>query len=484
MNYLTKLYICFIGLIFFTTTITTGFIYYENRVFLFNELKSKVLSIASTIAALLDPTAIKEIKSPQDTESKSFEALKNELILASNINKRSDLYLLYAYLLRPSNDGSTKIDFIIDSTSDPKAAVLPGQKYFGGDALFYHLRNYYVPNDFIKNNWGTVLSAYAPVYDKEGNYVATLGVDVKATDISDKLLGLLFLGLVTFCITAAISLIIAFAFSKIISNNLHKIQKDVCRIGEGDLDHKIVIDTEDEFNELACSINHMTEGLKEREKIKVNFAKYVSKQVLEKILCGKGEIKLSGERKKVTLLFSDIPKFTKVAENMEPENVVSLLNEYFSEMLDVIVEFDGTIDKFIGEGIMVEFGVPIADYNQEVKAVKAAIKMQSSLEELLSKWTGENRPHIDMCIGIHTGDAIVGNIGSDKRMEYTAIGDTVNIASRLVKLAKEKKLKILISEQVYEKIKDEYNTSSLGEVYLTGKTVKTTVYAIDSNKGK
>ncbi len=484
MNYLTKLYISFIGIIFFTTFITTGFIYYENRVFLFNELKSKVLSIASTTAALIDVEGIDSIRSPEDTDSSAFQKLKSELILASNINRREDVYLLNTYLLRPGNNKTQDVEYIIDSTFDPKVSVLPGEKYHGNENLFYNLRNYYVPGNFIKDNWGEVLSAYAPVYDNEGNYLATIGVNVRATDISDKLWDLLLLGLVAFCSATALSLIIAVIFSKIISNNLHKLQDDVNKIGKGDLDHKVTIDTEDEFNELACAINHMTEGLKEREKVKSSFAKYVSKEVLEKILSSKGDIKLEGERKKVTMLFSDIPQFTKIAESMEPEDVVSLLNDYFSNMLDVIIEFDGTIDKFIGEGIMVEFGAPVSDPSQEIKAVKAAIKMHLVLSDLLEKWLKEGRPQIKMCVGIHTGDAVVGNVGSDKRMEYTAIGDTVNTASRLVELSKEKKLKILISEQIYEKIKDEYAADSLGKILLSGKTKETLVYSIDPFQGR
>ena len=484
MNYLTKLYISFIGIIFFTTFITTGFIYYENRVFLFNELKSKVLSIASTTAALISEDKIDSIRSPEDNDSPSFKELKEELILASNINRREDVYLLDTYLLRPSNGDTQNIEYIIDSIADPKVSAQPGDKYQGGEKLFYNLRNYYVPGNFIKDNWGNVLSAYAPVYDSEGNYLATVGVSVRATDISNKLWELLFMGLIAFSAAIVLSLIVAVILSKVISNNLHKLQEDVSEIGKGNLDHKVTIDTEDEFNELACAINHMTEGLKEREKVKSSFAKYVSKEVLEKILSSKGDIKLEGERKKVTMLFSDIPRFTKIAESMEPENVVSLLNDYFSNMLDVIIEFDGTIDKFIGEGIMVEFGAPIPDPNQEVKAVKAAIKMHLVLSDLLKKWSEESKPQIEMCIGIHTGDAIVGNVGSDKRMEYTAIGDTVNTASRLVEYSKEKKLKILISEQIYEKIKGEYKAEPLGKTLLSGKTIETSVYSIDPFQGK
>ncbi|KAG6559751.1 Adenylate cyclase 1 [Candidatus Rhabdochlamydia oedothoracis] len=218
--------------------------------------------------------------------------------------------------------------------------------------------------------------------------------------------------------------------------------------------------------------------LQERERLKVNFSRYVSDHVLQKILSSSKPTNLEGERRKITVLFSDIRQFTHLSESLPPEQVVALLNEYFKVMLDIIFEHKGTLDKFIGDGLMVEFGAPLDDEIQEKNAVTAAIAMQKALEKLNTTW---KQPAIQIGIGIHTGFAIVGNVGSEKRMEYTAIGDTVNIASRLEQMTKFTKRSILISEDTYQAIKEEFPAESLGPITLPGRQEPIRVYAIEKN---
>ena len=220
---------------------------------------------------------------------------------------------------------------------------------------------------------------------------------------------------------------------------------------------------------LGNAINSMTKGLRERERLKLNFARYVSQHVMDTILKSEHVAKLEGERRKITVLFSDIRQFTQLSERLRPEDVVSLLNEYFEVMLDVIFRHQGTLDKFLGDGIMVEFGAPLDDEKQELHAVQTAIGMQRELKKLVMKWEKEGRPKIEIGIGVHTGLAVVGNIGSEKRIEYTAIGDTVNVASRLEQATKLLKKPILISETTYEGIKDTFKALSLGPMILPGR---------------
>lgn len=237
--------------------------------------------------------------------------------------------------------------------------------------------------------------------------------------------------------------------------------------------------THDEFEELGNEINKMATGLQERERLKLNFARYVSQQVMEQILKKESFAKLEGERRKITVLFSDIRQFTQIAERLPPEQVVSLLNEYFELMLDVIFRYQGTLDKFLGDGIMVEFGAPLDDPEQEKHAVQAAIGMQKELQKLLEKWKKEGKPQIAVGIGIHTGLAVVGNIGSEKRIEYTAIGDTVNIASCLEQATKLLKKQILISETTYNAIKDQVKATSLGPMIFPGRKEAISIYSVE-----
>lgn len=479
MSYRAKLYIYFVLVICSITAGSVTFIYYQNKIFLHKELQSNVLSIAATIASLIPVDELDAIQTPQDTEMSPFIHLKKILVDARNINRRKDIYVLYVYLLRVDSDDSQNIRFIIDSTTDPKAFALPGAKYAGSEELLAHFGEYFVPKDFVRDKWGFYLSAYAPVYDSKGVLVAYLGVNIRAKDVVAKLHNLLIWGIVAFVVGAMFSLAFAYLIAKVITHNLAILKNDLHHIEKGDFDHKCVIDTKDEFHDLAEAINQMAQGLKEREKIKVNFARYVSKQVLEKILASKEEVHLEGERKYITVMFSDIPKFSQLAQMISPEEVVALLNEYFSKMIDQVMHFDGTIDKFIGEGIMVEFGAPLSDEKQEEKAVQAAISMHRALDDLCNSWRIKNKPSFAMCIGIHSGMAIIGNMGSSKRMEYTAIGDTVNIAARLVVLSKEKKCPILISESVCKKIEGLYQVKEIGEVELYGRVQRIKVFSID-----
>jgi adenylate cyclase len=249
-------------------------------------------------------------------------------------------------------------------------------------------------------------------------------------------------------------------------------------IGQGNLDARADLHTHDEFEELANEINEMAKGLKERERLKLHFTRYVSQYVMEKILSAETVAKLEGERRKITVLFSDVREFTHLAERLAPEEVVSLLNEYFKAMIDIIFKHHGTLDKFMGDGLMVEFGAPLDDALQERNAVDAAIAMQKEMVSLGVQWKSQGKPSLKIGIGIHTGQAIVGNIGSEVRMEYTAIGDTVNVAARLEQMTKAIDVPILISEATHAAVKDHFTFKNLGSKTLPGREVPITVYSV------
>jgi len=218
--------------------------------------------------------------------------------------------------------------------------------------------------------------------------------------------------------------------------------------------------------------------LTERDRLKLGFSRYVSEFVLNKVLSSEKHF-LEGQRKKITVLFSDIRDFTKLAENLPAEQVVRFLNEYFNVMIDVIFKHRGTLDKFMGDGMMVMFGAPLDDANQEENAIRAAIDMQNALTEFNAKVKEHGDIQMDVGIGIHTGLAVVGNIGSEKRMEYTAIGDTVNIAARVEQLTKNYESKIIATEETVQSMKDKFSITSFGQVQVKGKSQEISIYGID-----
>lgn len=192
--------------------------------------------------------------------------------------------------------------------------------------------------------------------------------------------------------------------------------------------------------------------------------RFLSPAISRKITAEAADIRLGGESQRITLLFADVRGFTTMAEKMKPREAVEVLNDFFARMTNVIFEHDGTLDKYLGDGLMALFGAPFALQNDAEAAVRAAVNMQKSLEEL-NKISG--RPPLHIGIGIHTGEAVVGFLGTERRMDYTAIGDTVNVASRLTSQAGAGQ--IVISNATHAQICREINCSQLSAMKLKGR---------------
>jgi adenylate cyclase len=197
------------------------------------------------------------------------------------------------------------------------------------------------------------------------------------------------------------------------------------------------------------------------------FTSYVSPAVVEALMNNPHMAKLGGERKEVTVLFSDIVGFTGISEKLEPEEVVSMLNEYFKEMTDVIFKWQGTFDKIVGDEIMAFWGAPVKQPNHAELASRCALDMFKTLGNLQKKWAGEGRPVLDCGIGVNTGEVLVGNIGAeDKKMDYTVIGDHVNTGARVEALTREYNAKILVTEYTAENLQRLIDEKALGHARL------------------
>jgi len=212
------------------------------------------------------------------------------------------------------------------------------------------------------------------------------------------------------------------------------------------------------------------------------FGRYTSPQVLDHLMHTPGAIDLGGRRQIVTVLFSDIRGFTEMSEKMEPEQVVNLLNQYLEKMVEIVFANDGTVDKYIGDAIMAVYNWHIEQPDHAARAVRTAVQMQEQIKAAAQEWQSAGLPSLSVGIGIHTGPAVLGNIGSPRRMEQTAIGDTVNVASRLEGLNKElgKRLgsNILISETTKSALNDSFTVVPAGETEIRGRQEKIKVYAI------
>lgn len=217
----------------------------------------------------------------------------------------------------------------------------------------------------------------------------------------------------------------------------------------------------------------------ERAQLMDIFSGCVSEEVAEELWERRDTI-LTGERRVVSLIFTDIRGFTTVVESAVLDHIVVWLNDYFSRMQKIVESHGGYINKFIGDGLMIVFGAP-ASRGDEIEAraaVACGLEMLAEVERMNEEWEGTGRPHIAIGVGIHTGEAICGVIGSVKRMEYTIIGDAVNLSARLESTTKEYGVPMLISAATARLLDNQYETRPLGEVRVKGKRVSTTIYAI------
>lgn len=218
----------------------------------------------------------------------------------------------------------------------------------------------------------------------------------------------------------------------------------------------------------------------ERAAIMDIFSRCVSPEVADTLWQQRGELALGGERRTVTLIFTDIRGFTSLSEGVDSEIVVTWLNEYFSRMHGVVCGYGGHINKFLGDGLMIVFGAPVArgDKLEARAAVSCGLEMLAEVERINRDWEGKGRPHIAIGVGIHTGEATCGVVGAEGRLEYTLIGDTVNLASRLESTTKEKAVPILISATTAALLGVDYETEPLGDVKVKGKSQSTEVLTV------
>jgi adenylate cyclase len=229
-------------------------------------------------------------------------------------------------------------------------------------------------------------------------------------------------------------------------------------------------------------ITSSSRKMMEEANTKKMMERYLPPQLIGELYKKNVNIEPGGESRKVTILFSDIRSFTSISESMSANEVVSLLNGYLSAMTDIIFQHKGTIDKFIGDAIMTVFGAPIESEDDAVRAVKTAISMKNKLQEYNSLHTNLSDP-LEIGIGIHSGEVIAGNIGSTKRLDYTVIGDNVNLASRIENLTKFYRCPILISQNTFKEIENEIAKSTIitrevDTVVVKGKTNGIKIYEI------
>ena len=228
---------------------------------------------------------------------------------------------------------------------------------------------------------------------------------------------------------------------------------------------------------VAIENSQLIERVRREAVVLSNFQRYFAPDLASQIAGEQGAVQLGGAKRRVVVLFSDIRGFTSLSENMSPDEIATLLTEYFTEMVDVVFEHGGTLDKFMGDAVMALWGAPLTREDDAEQATRAAIAMQQRLARLNEEWQRQGRPRLTAGIGINVGDVFAGNIGSDRRLEYTVIGDAVNIASRLCSEAGAEE--ILIAEPLHASLASPPPVTSLEPLALKGKAQPVPVYRVE-----
>jgi len=257
--------------------------------------------------------------------------------------------------------------------------------------------------------------------------------------------------LVLTVIIIILGILLSLGLSRYFSNPIMKLRESTKALGMGNFDHRVSINRNDELGDLGSAFNKMAEDLALKEKIKDSFGRYVTPEIVDLILANPDNQWMKGSKVEATVLFVDIRGFTTLSEDKEPESIVELLNDYFARVTDIVVKHGGHINKFVGDGAMAVFGTPVPAPQHAEAAVMAALDIQEEIARLDREKQMEDVA-IQVGIGVNSGAMVAGNLGSQRKMEYTVIGDNVNVASRLTSRAKAGE--ILISRQTYELIKN------------------------------
>jgi len=290
---------------------------------------------------------------------------------------------------------------------------------------------------------------------------------------------LLLLALAGLVVSITLSLWVA----RSVSRPVRELASGAKKIEEGDYEHRVVTKQRDEIGTLATAFNSMSQGLAERDRVRSLLGKVVSPAIAAEMM-GK-EITLGGEERTVTVLFSDIRNFTGISERLTPTEMLDTLNLCFTKLSAIIESHGGVVDKYVGDAIMALFGAPITHPRDADSALCAALEMCEALDALNRAWQGEGRPTLEMGIGVNTDVVIAGNMGSQTRLNYTVIGDGVNLASRLEGLTKnpEYDTRIIVGAGTLSAACDDYEMRPLGEVFVKGKQAPTAIFALLGRRG-
>jgi sigma-B regulation protein RsbU (phosphoserine phosphatase) len=275
------------------------------------------------------------------------------------------------------------------------------------------------------------------------------------------------------------------AVSRTITRPLRGLARKTADIAQGDFTATVPETGAKEVAHLARSFNRMgqqlTEYIEKRDFIRDTFGRYLTQEVVKKLLESRGALEMGGETREVSILMSDLRGFTALTAEMHPEEVITFLNRYLGKMIEILMDYRATIDEIIGDGILAFFGAPEELADHPARAVACALKMQTAMEEINALNAADGLPHLEMGIAVNTGEVVVGNIGSEKRTKYSVVGSQVNFVSRLESYAVGGQ--VLISPATFARVEDLVEVGKTLQAEMKGVRGTTTVYEVRGIRG-
>jgi adenylate cyclase len=465
----------FCGLTLLSTLLLTLVTTIEIDGFIREELRFRLRDIVSVMSGQIDGNLHSQIRTVADEKSTAFTTL-----LAKLQEMRHEAKIANVYTMRKNENG----DFIIVVDGSVNPVPIGTIDGYPTDTLKNALnatietKTTYIEENLSTDAWGEWLSAYVPIFTSSGKNDGIIGIAVSAKNIRKHQLKYFITAFIVLSSTVIVMLPFGFFMARRIRQPLAQLTEEMEKIGNFDLNSEIkIVSRIVEINSMGHQLDSMKYGLR-------SFKKYVPADLVRELIEMGKDANLEGKKKNLTIFFSDIANFTAISERLEPEKLVSFLGEYLTVMNASLLNNQATVDKYIGDSVMAFWGAPQHIENPAVKSCRAALECQRQIRLLSQKWKSENL-NFDFYtrIGIHTGDVIVGNIGSETRMNYTVIGDNVNIASRIESINKFYGTTILISEVTQQEVKNDFITRLIDYVVLVGKATPIQLYELVGNNG-
>lgn len=448
-------------------------------------IQGKLVSTATIAASLVNANDFKEVIQNKDSSSPAYKRIAHILSRFQSID--GDIRYVYTIAPTPETESKGIVQFIVDPSVafdgnnngiiDPEEEPAdPGELYNAKESAPNMIAGFHAPiadSAYTQDKWGYFWSGYAPILDSSGNTIGLVGVDMTVNQIL--LLRNTFIAQVVLVILAVLltSIIISWILSRHIAKPVKILSIGMQQVSEGNLDTRIAIDSGDEFEKLADQFNSMTFGLQERKRILGTLERFMSKEVAN-LAMQHEDLLTNPKRRRVTVLFCDIEKITAVAETSSPEEMAKVLGIFHEHMVECVFRNGGIVDKLLGDGLMALFGTPIPLENQEECAIRCALDMQETMNRVRILTSIP----LQIGVGIHAGIVIAGSIGSSRIMDYTVIGDAVNVASRLEHLSRDYPSRVLASQATIDSLQSKFKLESIGPIELKGRREPIMVYQV------